>query len=89
MTTDVMEMALPVSVSEESEFGYSGSEDPVDGSLERPIVPVVGYSGSGQSDSDDQSSSIGYYHLYLWYGKVVEGSRIMEYHGYLTEEDDD
>ena len=47
MVSDVMEMALPVTVSEESEFEHdqlhSGSEDPVDGALERP---VVGYSGS-------------------------------------------
>ena len=97
MVSDVMEMALPVTVSEESEFEHdqlhSGSEDPVDGALERP---VVGYSGSssvggsvgGSGGGEDQSSNIGYYHLYLWYGKVVEGSRVMEYHGYLAEEED-
>ena len=90
MVSDVMEMALPVTVSEESEFEHdqlhSGSEDPVDGALERP---VVGYSGSSSGGGEDQSSNIGYYHLYLWYGKVVEGSRVMEYHGYLAEEEDD
>ena len=97
MVSDVMEMALPVTVSEESEFEHDqlhpGSEDPVDGALERP---VVGYSGSssgggsvgGSVGGEDQSSNIGYYHLYLWYGKVVEGSRVMEYHGYLAEEED-
>ena len=77
MTMDVMEMAVPVSCAEEGNWElYSQS------------------AGSGSSSNhaldssvSTESGDLGYYHLYLWYGKIREGSRIMEYHGYFNDDD--
>lgn len=70
MTMDVMEMAVPVSGSEEGSWEvYSGS-------------------GSGSMEQEPTSAQMSeYYHLYLWYGKIVDGSRIMEYHGYFSDDE--
>lgn len=44
--------------------------------------------GEAQSQAAESSSvDIGYYHLYLWYGKIIDGSRVMEYHGYFSDDE--
>jgi hypothetical protein len=95
MTTDVMEMALPVSVSEESEFN-SDHRDSVDGgSVRNQDQPAPQDRSRGTGSLSNEPSGHhddpegGYYHLYLWYGKVVDGSRVMEYHGYFSDDDDE
>ncbi len=72
MTMDVMEMAVPVCSAEEGTWElHSGSA----GHLE------------SSSPCGDRVSDVGYYHLYLWYGRIAEGSRLMEYHGYFSDDD--